>query len=63
MDRFMDKVEKKALFKTLIFAFMYVHVCVCPSACVMKLLHTLTSQSAPVLSCAFSSDGELVVSG
>lgn len=39
-------------------------VCVCwPSACVMKLLHTLTSQSAPVLSCAFSSDGELVVSG
>ncbi|XP_035531878.1 WD repeat, SAM and U-box domain-containing protein 1-like [Morone saxatilis] len=33
------------------------------AACVMKLLHTLTSQSAPVLSCAFSSDGELVVSG
>uniref|UniRef100_A0A671YUR5 WD repeat, SAM and U-box domain-containing protein 1 n=1 Tax=Sparus aurata TaxID=8175 RepID=A0A671YUR5_SPAAU len=31
--------------------------------CVLKLLHTLTSQSAPVLSCAFSSDGELVVSG
>lgn len=31
--------------------------------CVMKLLHTFTSQSAPVLSCAFSSDGELVVSG
>lgn len=29
----------------------------------MKLLHSLTSQSAPVLSCAFSSDGELVVSG
>ncbi|KAM9343099.1 WD repeat, SAM and U-box domain-containing protein 1 isoform 2-T2 [Pholidichthys leucotaenia] len=29
----------------------------------MKLLHTLTAQSAPVLSCAFSSDGELVVSG
>ncbi|XP_070771259.1 WD repeat, SAM and U-box domain-containing protein 1-like isoform X2 [Enoplosus armatus] len=33
------------------------------AVCVMKLLHTLTSQSAPVLSCAFSSDGELVVSG
>uniref|UniRef100_UPI0037E87B67 WD repeat, SAM and U-box domain-containing protein 1-like n=1 Tax=Semicossyphus pulcher TaxID=241346 RepID=UPI0037E87B67 len=33
------------------------------AACVMKLLHTLTSQSAPVLSCAFSPDGELVVSG
>uniref|UniRef100_A0A673CXY3 WD repeat, SAM and U-box domain-containing protein 1 n=1 Tax=Sphaeramia orbicularis TaxID=375764 RepID=A0A673CXY3_9TELE len=33
------------------------------SGCVMKLLHTLTAQSAPVLSCAFSSDGELVVSG
>ncbi|XP_067459567.1 WD repeat, SAM and U-box domain-containing protein 1-like isoform X2 [Thunnus thynnus] len=33
------------------------------AACVVKLLHTLTSQSAPVLSCAFSSDGELVVSG
>ncbi|XP_026150647.1 WD repeat, SAM and U-box domain-containing protein 1 [Mastacembelus armatus] len=33
------------------------------AACVMKLLHTLTSQSAPVLSCAFSSDGDLVVSG
>uniref|UniRef100_A0A3B3ZSJ6 WD repeat, SAM and U-box domain-containing protein 1 n=1 Tax=Periophthalmus magnuspinnatus TaxID=409849 RepID=A0A3B3ZSJ6_9GOBI len=27
------------------------------------LLHTLTGQSAPVLSCAFSSDGALVVSG
>ncbi|XP_053732149.1 WD repeat, SAM and U-box domain-containing protein 1-like isoform X1 [Synchiropus splendidus] len=31
--------------------------------CAMKLLHTLTSQSAPVLSCAFSYDGEVVVSG
>lgn len=29
----------------------------------MKLLHTLSSQSAPVLSCVFSSDGALVVSG
>uniref|UniRef100_A0A8C6V0V6 WD repeat, SAM and U-box domain-containing protein 1 n=1 Tax=Neogobius melanostomus TaxID=47308 RepID=A0A8C6V0V6_9GOBI len=29
----------------------------------MKLLHTLTSQSAPVLSCAFSSDGALLASG
>uniref|UniRef100_A0A665UXD7 WD repeat, SAM and U-box domain-containing protein 1 n=1 Tax=Echeneis naucrates TaxID=173247 RepID=A0A665UXD7_ECHNA len=39
--------------------------CVCswPSACIMKLLHTLTSHSAPVLSCAFSSDGDIVVSG
>uniref|UniRef100_H3DGE9 WD repeat, SAM and U-box domain-containing protein 1 n=1 Tax=Tetraodon nigroviridis TaxID=99883 RepID=H3DGE9_TETNG len=33
------------------------------SVCALKLLHTLTSQSAPVLSCAFSSDGELVASG
>ncbi|XP_041806153.1 WD repeat, SAM and U-box domain-containing protein 1-like [Chelmon rostratus] len=33
------------------------------AGCVMKLLHTLSSQLAPVLSCAFSSDGELVVSG
>nr|XP_057938183.1 WD repeat, SAM and U-box domain-containing protein 1-like [Doryrhamphus excisus] len=32
-------------------------------ACVVKLLHTLTSQCAPVLCCAFSSDGELVVAG
>ncbi|KAK2839734.1 hypothetical protein Q5P01_013474 [Channa striata] len=31
------------------------------TACTMKLLHTLTSQSAPVLSCGFSSDGDLVV--
>ncbi|XP_017279951.1 WD repeat, SAM and U-box domain-containing protein 1 [Kryptolebias marmoratus] len=30
---------------------------------VMKLLHTLTAQSAPVLSCVFSADGELLVSG
>ncbi|KAK7938512.1 hypothetical protein WMY93_001838 [Mugilogobius chulae] len=29
----------------------------------MKLLHVLSSQTAPVLSCAFSSDGALVVSG
>ncbi|XP_071379119.1 WD repeat, SAM and U-box domain-containing protein 1-like [Centroberyx affinis] len=29
----------------------------------MKLLHTLSGQSAPVVSCAFSSDGETVVSG
>ncbi|XP_022596136.1 WD repeat, SAM and U-box domain-containing protein 1-like [Seriola dumerili] len=33
------------------------------AACIMTLLHTLTSHSAPVLSCAFSSDGDLVVSG
>ncbi|XP_040913076.1 WD repeat, SAM and U-box domain-containing protein 1-like isoform X5 [Toxotes jaculatrix] len=33
------------------------------AACIMKLLHTLTTHSAPVLSCAFSSDGDLVVSG
>uniref|UniRef100_A0A3B4YYP2 WD repeat, SAM and U-box domain-containing protein 1 n=1 Tax=Stegastes partitus TaxID=144197 RepID=A0A3B4YYP2_9TELE len=31
--------------------------------CVMTLLHSLTGQSAPVLSCAFSSDGDSVVSG
>ncbi|XP_023806551.1 WD repeat, SAM and U-box domain-containing protein 1 isoform X2 [Oryzias latipes] len=29
----------------------------------MKLLHSLAAQSAPVLSCAFSPDGELLVSG
>ncbi|XP_034534893.1 WD repeat, SAM and U-box domain-containing protein 1 isoform X2 [Notolabrus celidotus] len=29
----------------------------------MQLLHTLTGQTAPVLSCAFSSDGQLLVSG
>ncbi|XP_034416204.1 WD repeat, SAM and U-box domain-containing protein 1 isoform X2 [Cyclopterus lumpus] len=29
----------------------------------MRLLHTLRGQSAPVLSCAFSSDGQLLVSG
>ncbi|XP_035762619.1 WD repeat, SAM and U-box domain-containing protein 1-like [Neolamprologus brichardi] len=33
------------------------------AACTMKLLQTLTSQTAPVLSCAFSSDGEWIVSG
>ncbi|XP_061924784.1 WD repeat, SAM and U-box domain-containing protein 1-like [Entelurus aequoreus] len=32
-------------------------------ACVVKLLHTLSSQCAPVLCCAFSSDGKLVVAG
>ncbi|XP_029951332.1 WD repeat, SAM and U-box domain-containing protein 1 isoform X2 [Salarias fasciatus] len=31
--------------------------------CKMQLLHTLTGQSAPVLSCAYSSDGQLLVSG
>uniref|UniRef100_A0A3B4X6I5 WD repeat, SAM and U-box domain-containing protein 1 n=1 Tax=Seriola lalandi dorsalis TaxID=1841481 RepID=A0A3B4X6I5_SERLL len=29
----------------------------------MQRLHTLTGQSAPVLSCAYSSDGQLLVSG
>ncbi|XP_028256860.1 WD repeat, SAM and U-box domain-containing protein 1 [Parambassis ranga] len=29
----------------------------------MQLLHTLTGQLAPVLSCAYSSDGQLLVSG
>ncbi|XP_035995309.1 WD repeat, SAM and U-box domain-containing protein 1 [Fundulus heteroclitus] len=33
------------------------------SAWTMTCLHTLTGQTAPVLSCAFSADGELVVSG
>ncbi|KAM9398073.1 WD repeat, SAM and U-box domain-containing protein 1-like isoform 1-T1 [Salvelinus alpinus] len=32
-------------------------------SCKMQLLHTLTGQSAPVLSCAFSADGQLLVSG
>ncbi|XP_026175589.1 WD repeat, SAM and U-box domain-containing protein 1 [Mastacembelus armatus] len=34
-----------------------------PEAYKMQLLHTLTAQSAPVLSCAYSSDGQLLVSG
>uniref|UniRef100_A0A3P8WJI7 WD repeat, SAM and U-box domain-containing protein 1 n=1 Tax=Cynoglossus semilaevis TaxID=244447 RepID=A0A3P8WJI7_CYNSE len=29
----------------------------------MQLLHTLTGQTAPVLSCSYSSDGQLLVSG
>ncbi|XP_037552630.1 WD repeat, SAM and U-box domain-containing protein 1 isoform X2 [Nematolebias whitei] len=29
----------------------------------MQLLHTLTAQSAPVLCCSFSSDGQLLISG
>ncbi|XP_016524203.1 WD repeat, SAM and U-box domain-containing protein 1 isoform X3 [Poecilia formosa] len=33
------------------------------TAWTMMLLHILTGQTAPVLSCAFSADGELVVSG
>ncbi|XP_017157916.1 WD repeat, SAM and U-box domain-containing protein 1-like isoform X2 [Poecilia reticulata] len=33
------------------------------AAWTMMLLHILTGQTAPVLSCAFSADGELVVSG
>ncbi|KAJ8350215.1 hypothetical protein SKAU_G00253450 [Synaphobranchus kaupii] len=33
-----------------------------PAGCKMQLLHTLTAQSAPVLSCAFSPDGQLIVS-
>ncbi|KAL2081459.1 hypothetical protein ACEWY4_023312 [Coilia grayii] len=31
--------------------------------CRMQLLHTLKAQSGPVLSCAFSNDGQLVASG
>ncbi|KAM4592877.1 WD repeat, SAM and U-box domain-containing protein 1 isoform 1-T3 [Odontesthes bonariensis] len=31
--------------------------------CKFQLLHTLTGQSAPVLCCAYSSDGQLLVSG
>ncbi|XP_073320854.1 WD repeat, SAM and U-box domain-containing protein 1 isoform X1 [Pagrus major] len=34
-----------------------------PGAYKMQLLHTLTGQSAPVLSCAYSFDGQLLVSG
>ncbi|XP_035248761.1 WD repeat, SAM and U-box domain-containing protein 1-like isoform X1 [Anguilla anguilla] len=33
-----------------------------PAGCTMQLVHTLTAQSAPVLSCSFSSDGRLLVS-
>nr|XP_023695717.1 WD repeat, SAM and U-box domain-containing protein 1-like isoform X2 [Paramormyrops kingsleyae] len=33
------------------------------TGCRMELLHTLTGQSAPVLSCSFSADGGLLVSG
>uniref|UniRef100_A0A8C4S159 WD repeat, SAM and U-box domain-containing protein 1 n=1 Tax=Erpetoichthys calabaricus TaxID=27687 RepID=A0A8C4S159_ERPCA len=33
------------------------------SGCKFQLLHILNNQSAPVLSCAFSSDGEWLVSG
>ncbi|XP_015258023.1 PREDICTED: WD repeat, SAM and U-box domain-containing protein 1-like [Cyprinodon variegatus] len=33
------------------------------AAWIMKLLYNLTGQTAPVLSCAFSADGEMVVSG
>ncbi|XP_034042557.1 LOW QUALITY PROTEIN: WD repeat, SAM and U-box domain-containing protein 1-like [Thalassophryne amazonica] len=33
------------------------------AACLVKLLHTLSAQSAPVLSCAFSADGQMVISG
>ncbi len=29
----------------------------------MLLAHTLTGQSAPVLSCAYSADGQMLVSG
>ncbi|KAM6942529.1 WD repeat, SAM and U-box domain-containing protein 1 [Xenentodon cancila] len=35
----------------------------CSGAYKMQLLHTLTGQSAPVLCCAYSSDGQLLVSG
>ncbi|MGH0176383.1 UNVERIFIED_CONTAM: hypothetical protein FKN15_072640 [Acipenser sinensis] len=33
------------------------------NGCKFQLVHTLNGQSAPVLSCAFSSDGQLLVSG
>ncbi|KAJ8416980.1 hypothetical protein AAFF_G00328580 [Aldrovandia affinis] len=33
------------------------------AGCKVQLLHTLVGQSAPVLSCAFSADGQLLVSG
>ncbi|XP_076119651.1 WD repeat, SAM and U-box domain-containing protein 1-like [Alosa pseudoharengus] len=33
------------------------------AGCRMQLLHSLKAQSGPVLSCAFSSDGQLVASG
>ncbi|XP_030643169.1 WD repeat, SAM and U-box domain-containing protein 1 [Chanos chanos] len=33
------------------------------AGCMMQLLHTLTGQSSPVLSCCFSSDGQRLISG
>ncbi|XP_062383366.1 WD repeat, SAM and U-box domain-containing protein 1-like isoform X2 [Sardina pilchardus] len=33
------------------------------AGCKMQLLHTLTGQTAPVLSCSFSADGQMLVSG
>ncbi|XP_076852475.1 WD repeat, SAM and U-box domain-containing protein 1 [Brachyhypopomus gauderio] len=34
-----------------------------PTGCKMALLHTLSAQSATVLSCAYSADGQLLISG
>uniref|UniRef100_A0A4W4EXZ9 WD repeat, SAM and U-box domain-containing protein 1 n=2 Tax=Electrophorus electricus TaxID=8005 RepID=A0A4W4EXZ9_ELEEL len=34
-----------------------------PTGCKMQLLHTLSGQSATVLSCAYSADGQLLISG
>uniref|UniRef100_A0AAY4C1K4 WD repeat, SAM and U-box domain-containing protein 1 n=1 Tax=Denticeps clupeoides TaxID=299321 RepID=A0AAY4C1K4_9TELE len=34
-----------------------------PAGCKMKLQHALSGQSAPVLSCSFSADGQMLVSG
>src|SRR4029434_2703898 len=33
------------------------------TGCKMQLLHTLTGHTAPVLSCSFSADGQMLVSG
>ncbi|XP_073726910.1 WD repeat, SAM and U-box domain-containing protein 1 [Misgurnus anguillicaudatus] len=37
--------------------------CVSSAGVKMQLVHTLTGQSAPVLSCAYSADGQMLVSG
>lgn len=39
----------------------YVYVCV--TGCKMQLVHTLSGQSSVVLCCAYSADGQLLVSG
>lgn len=47
---------------------MFLHVyknrvCVCCAGCKMQLVHALSGQSSVVLCCAYSADGQLLVSG